>query len=61
MGSVTTEDLALIKLALQGILRMLGIAHDVAFINGMSQEELAIYMEPLRNRWDAVDDRLKAQ
>ena len=61
MGSMTNEDLALIKLALQAILRALGIAHNVAEINGMSEAELAAYMEPLRNRWDAVDDRLKAQ
>ena len=61
MGSLTNEDLALIKLALQGILRALGIAHNVAEINGMSESELAIYLEPLRSRWDAVDERLKAQ
>ena len=61
MGGITQEQLAMIKMAIQGILRLLGIANAAGDINAMTEDELKAYLTNIEARKAAVDGWLKAQ
>ena len=61
MGKITEEQLALIKLAIQAVLRMLGLAKTADSIKDMTEEELTEYLASVEERKEAVDERLKNQ